>query len=141
MSVTNQQKVFLDTNLWVYLYSGNEPIKEAKINALVTQKFPNIVMSAQVLGEIYNVLSRKKLKPIDEIQLIIREQSNSFEIVSVTKEIVLKAFEIINKYKFSYWDSLIISAALLAGCEILYSEDMHDEQIIESSLNVINPVL
>jgi len=141
MSVTNQQKVFLDTNLWVYLYSGNEPIKEAKINALVTQKFPNIVMSAQVLGEIYNVLSRKKLKPIDEIQLIIREQSNSFEIVSVTKEIVLKAFEIINKYKFSYWDSLIISAAVLAGCEILYSEDMHHEQIIESSLKVINPLL
>jgi predicted nucleic acid-binding protein len=100
MSAANQQKVFFDTNLWIYLYSGNEPIKEVKIRQLVTQRFSDIVISSQVLGEMYNVLTRKKLKPEDETQLIIQEQAKNFETVSITKETVLKALEIINKYKF-----------------------------------------
>jgi predicted nucleic acid-binding protein len=39
----------------------------------------------------------------------------------------------------SYWDSLIISSALESGCKILYTEDMHHNQIIEGKLKIINP--
>ena len=44
-----------------------------------------------------------------------------------------------SKYKYSYYDSLIIATALESKCKILYSEDMHHGQIIENSLKIINP--
>jgi len=43
------------------------------------------------------------------------------------------------KYKFSYWDSLIIASALESGCGILYTEDMQDGQVIEDRLRIVNP--
>lgn len=49
------------------------------------------------------------------------------------------ALEIAGKYGFSWYDSLIVAAALKAECDILYSEDMHHSQVIEGKLSVINP--
>ena len=46
---------------------------------------------------------------------------------------------IISKYKFSYWNSLIIASALQNNCTILYSEDMQHNQLIENKLRIINP--
>lgn len=42
---------------------------------------------------------------------------------------------------FSYWDSLIVSAALESGCRILYSEDMQHGQVVEQRLRIVNPLL
>jgi predicted nucleic acid-binding protein len=44
-------------------------------------------------------------------------------------------------YQFSYWDSLIIASALETGCSILFSEDMQDGQVIESTLTIRNPLI
>lgn len=54
---------------------------------------------------------------------------------------MLKACRIADKDKFSYYDSLIIVAALECNCKILYTEDLQHNQIIENSLTVINPLL
>jgi predicted nucleic acid-binding protein len=43
------------------------------------------------------------------------------------------------KYRFSYWDSLILAAALESTCSFVYSEDLQDGQRIENRLTVINP--
>jgi len=43
------------------------------------------------------------------------------------------------KYQYRYWDSLVIATALLNGCDILYSEDLHEGQLIEDKLTIINP--
>jgi len=43
------------------------------------------------------------------------------------------------KYGYSWWDSLVLSAALGNGCSILYSEDLQHKQIIENSLEIVNP--
>jgi predicted nucleic acid-binding protein len=51
----------------------------------------------------------------------------------------LKACELRENYKFSYYDSLIISSAVLEDCYILFSEDMQDELIIENKLKIANP--
>lgn len=45
------------------------------------------------------------------------------------------------RYQLSNWDALIVAAALLSECEILYSEDMQDKQVFEDKLTVINPFL
>jgi predicted nucleic acid-binding protein len=56
-----------------------------------------------------------------------------------TIDTVRKANVLKNKYGYSFYDSLILAAALECGCNTLYSEDMHDGQVIESSLKIINP--
>jgi len=52
---------------------------------------------------------------------------------------MLRALEIMNKYDFQLFDSIIVATALESGCSILYSEDMNDGQIIDSQLEIINP--
>jgi predicted nucleic acid-binding protein len=54
---------------------------------------------------------------------------------------IRKSAEIAIRYRFSNWDSLIIAAALLANCDILYSEDMQHGQTIDGALTVVNPFI
>ena len=45
------------------------------------------------------------------------------------------------RYRFSYWDSLVIGSALDAGSTMLYSEDLQHGQQIEDRLHIVNPLL
>ncbi len=65
----------------------------------------------------------------------------NFEVTEIGALDVLKAMDIKDKYGFSYWDSLVIVAALENGCKILYSEDMQHQQLIEDVLQIVNPFL
>jgi len=58
-----------------------------------------------------------------------------------TKITILKACEIAARYQFSFYDSMIVAAALESNCEILYTEDMQHNQIINNTLTIINPFL
>jgi len=44
-----------------------------------------------------------------------------------------------DKYQYSFWDSLMLASALENGCSVIYSEDMQHEQIIGKKLKIINP--
>lgn len=57
-------KIFVDTNLWVYLYSDDD--KRATVAELVTQSVNDIILSTQVLGELFSVITRKKLQTMLE---------------------------------------------------------------------------
>lgn len=60
--------------------------------------------------------------------------------VVITDEAVqTDASQLRERYSFSHWDSLIISAALLAGTSILYSEDMQDGLVVNGQLTIVNP--
>ena len=63
------------------------------------------------------------------------------KVVPVDKSTIREAIRLVRSYKLSHWDSLIVAAALLAGCEKLYSQDMQHGQIFEEQLKVINPFL
>jgi len=52
---------------------------------------------------------------------------------------IVNACDIALKYHFSFYDSLIIAAALESGCSTLYTEDMHNGQVIEDRLKIVNP--
>jgi len=52
---------------------------------------------------------------------------------------VFSAWKLREKYKYSYWDSLILASALESSCSIIYSEDMQHGQVIEDNLKIINP--
>lgn len=134
-------KILLDTNLWVYLYAKQPEAKYLKIREIISDNLQNIIVSTQILGELYNVMIKKNITTKQEAKEIILEIVTNFAVIEIDTFKVLQALEINSKYGYSYWDSLIIATALLAECPIIYSEDMHHNQLIENKTRIVNPYL
>ncbi len=131
-------KSFFDTNLLIYLYSEDELDKQAQILTQI-KNTENRWISTQVLNELSNTLRRKfKLEYADIVKVIAEIRAN-FEIITVQIETIELALKIAEKYRYSYYDSAIIAAALESSCTLLYSEDMQHNQIIEGQLKIVNP--
>ena len=130
-------KTFLDTNIVVYLYSGDEPEKRAIALALIEQN--NIVVSTQVLSELANTLSRKFSLSFEVVAQAVAEVRDACTVVPVMPDTIAQALMLAQKYKYAYYDSLILAAALSAGCESLATEDMQHGQNIEGVLTIRNP--
>jgi predicted nucleic acid-binding protein len=131
-------KVFWDTNVLVYCYDKNQSERKVKAQTL-SFELPDIMISTQVMNELAFVLSKKQGLDWDKVADVLQEVAQNFTIHTNTAETIIKATSIAQKYQFSFYDSLIISAALECGCNILYSEDMHHGQLIENRLKVVNP--
>ena len=141
--MTGSKKVLIDTNIWIYAFlsekTGNEKNKiilqfleaEIKQNLLVT--------SIQCINEFHNVLSRKYGIGGGEIKQYINGICEISEIIPLNIDVYWKALDLIKKFKFSFWDSLIASAAILNDVEIIYSEDFQNNFNIEKSLKILNP--
>jgi predicted nucleic acid-binding protein len=129
--------VFLDSNILVYSYSNSEVQKQEIARRLVADS--NSLISTQVLQELCNIVTRKFKFSYEQAAIAIKEscQNNSLHIN--TEDTVLQACQIAGRYGFSFFDSLIVAAALESDCTVLYSEDMQDGQIIEGKLTVKNP--
>ncbi len=129
-------RVFIDTNIFVYAFldTDNEPgnIKHQKsvnlLKKIVAVTVP--IISTQVLTEYYSVLVKNKIND-NIIQQSAKELADCVNIVPLTKETVIESYVIKNRYGFSHWDSLIVTAALNSHCTELYSEDMQHNQLIE----------
>ena len=136
-----KDKYFIDTNIIVYAHDKTEINKKKISGEIIINgiKNDNIVLSTQVLNEFYVTVTKKikqTLRPVEakkEIELL-----KCIELVEININLILKAIDISQKYILSYWDSLIISAAIRAKCSIIYSEDLNPGQKIES-VKVINP--
>ena len=129
-------KTFLDTNIVVYLYSGDEPEKQAAALALIEE---NPVVSTQVLSELANTLSRKFDLSFDVVAQSVAEVRDACTVIPVMPDTILQALALAQKYRYAYYDSLILAAALLAGCETLATEDMQHGQVIEGTLKIHCP--
>jgi predicted nucleic acid-binding protein len=132
-------KVFLDTNLWVYFYTKDPLEKTTTVSNLITNHQQSLLLSTQILGELYNVLTRKKLFTKTETASIITTLVNTFLSHDIDSLKVLKAMEISDRYGYTYWDSLVIATALMSDCAILYSEDMQHNQQFEGKIRILNP--
>lgn len=114
MKPTND-KVFWDTNVLVYCYDKNQSERKVKAQTL-SFEVPEIMISTQVLNELAFVLSKKQGLDWDKVTDVLQEVSQNFTIHTNTAETIIKATNIAKKYQFSFYDSLIISAALISGC-------------------------
>ena len=130
-------RAFIDTNILVYAYSKTEP--ERKATALELLKAPNVVMNTQVVNEFIWVMYGKFSVPMEKLRDISIRLLQKFEIIVVNQVTIRSALDIAIKYKYSYWDSLIIASALEDNCSILYTEDMQDGQLIGDGLKIVNP--
>ena len=129
--------LFVDSNIWLYALMKDNSNKAKKANEVI--KYSNIIISTQVINEIcFNL--RKKTDYIEsELQQLINNFFNRYNIIGFTKDLLISASELRTRYSFSFWDSLIVAAAFHGECKILYSEDMQDEQVINNTLSIINP--
>lgn len=134
-------KVLIDTNLWIYLYSKDPADKYQKVNMLLSSQIESLIISTQILGELYNVLLKKKFRTQAQAQEIISQLIAGFDITEIPATQVIESIKINARYGYSYWDSLLVSTALLSNCSILYSEDMQHDQLIEGKLRIINPLI
>lgn len=134
-----KDRCFIDTNVLIYCYSETEPVK--KFKAFEISNLADATISTQVLNELANVLSKKFKLTWDEIENALEEVSGNYKILINHPESIKSACSIASKYRFSFYDSLIIASAIEAGCNILYSEDMQHNQLIETNLRIINPFL
>ncbi|WP_375417369.1 PIN domain-containing protein [uncultured Hymenobacter sp.] len=130
-------KIFLDTNVLIYAYAVTDPTKKAQ--ALEVSNSGERWISTQVLIEFVNVSNRKLKTDWPEIQTALIELLDTHLVLPTSQITITQATRLADRYGFSWFDSLIISAALECGCETLYSEDLQHGQLVESTLRVINP--
>lgn len=128
---------FVDTNLWIYLYSDADKGKD--VRSLVDKHFEDLTISTQVLGEFFHATTRKGIKSKLEARKIILDLTNNFRVVEVLQPAVFKAMTISIKYNYSYWDCLILASAIESNCSVLYTEDMHHGQIVDDCIRIVNP--
>jgi len=127
-------RAFVDTNIFIYasLEEKQQGDKRDKSIALLQSLSDKVVyINTQVLHEIYSVMLRHGIdeKEIqDKLSVIIRETKLSV----IRLKTVKRCWDMRQKYKYSYWDCLILASALENDCAVVYSEDM---QIIRSSDN------
>jgi predicted nucleic acid-binding protein len=135
-------KAFVDTNILVYAHDITLGVKHDRALALMERLWVSRigVLSTQVLQELRISLRKKVARPFsDEETRQVIEDYLSWEIVVNTPASILDAMEIETRHKISFWDALILSAALSSGAAVLYSEDLSDGQAY-GPIRVVNPL-
>jgi predicted nucleic acid-binding protein len=130
---------FIDSNVLIYAEAKDAPLKQKAALTLLKHLHQNAlgVISTQVLQEYCNVALKKLRLPAAHIrqQLALHQQ---FEIVQVTPALIQKALDLNQLRSVSFYDALVVSAAAASGCELLYTEDMNTDEIVEG-VSLINP--
>lgn len=133
---------FLDTNILVYAFDRSSPKKSKEAQELIVSSVKNGtgVISWQVAQEFLSLATKKFLKPLslDASGKMLRTLLVPIWRQGPTPEIFQEALQLHFKYKFSFYDSLIWSAASVLGCKTLYSEDFQHNQSI-NGVKCINP--
>lgn len=132
------QSCFIDSNIWLYTFIKNQDLTKAAQAKTLIQK-SSVVVSTQVINEVCVNLVRKTKLPENEIQQLIYSFYRRYRVINLTQDILLQASKLRQRYHFSYWDSVILAAALSANLPVLYSEDMQHNMIVEDKLTIINP--
>jgi predicted nucleic acid-binding protein len=129
-------KVFLDTNVLLYAIAENDPRNE-RARALLAA---GGVISVQVLNEFVSVVRRKVQMPWKDVNAALQWiRILCPDPVPLAVEIHEEAVRMAERYAYGIYDSLVVASALEAKCEVLYSEDLQDEQVIEGKLTIRNP--
>jgi predicted nucleic acid-binding protein len=134
------QKVFVDTNIFVYARIEDDITKHDKANKFLGETLIGTILtiSTQVLNEFYSGMM-KHHRTHDEIKGFLYEIIDSANVVSLSLLTIESSLLLKEKYRYSWWDSLILASALENDCVTVYSEDMQDGQLIEDRLTIKNP--
>lgn len=138
-----KDKFFLDTNILVYSFDSTSPTKREIAKELIKYAHKeNGCISFQVIQEFLNVATLKfevPLKTTDAQNYLTKVLYPVCEVFP-SESLYFRALEIMDRWKFSFYDSMIIASAMESECTILYSEDMqHNLEIF--NLKIVNPFI
>ena len=136
-----KDKIFLDTNVLVYLFDNKYPGKKKATKKVIESiyKYSSPIISTQVLQEFYVTLTKKlNVDPI--IAKGALRYCEKFDVVTVNTNLIGEAIDCSIINQLSFWDSLIVVAAESAACNMLYSEDFNEGQVIRG-IKIVNPYL
>lgn len=128
----------LDTNLLVYAQRFGDPARVARALEIMATLSIDLVISTQVLGELFNVLSRKLRLESAVVRQGIERWTRTCEVVASPRHVMFRAIQLAQDHKLQIWDAFIIESAVEAECQILLSEDMQ-HGFYWSGLTIINP--
>ena len=134
---------FFDTNVLLYLFDESVPGKKARAQDVFSEEAEagRAVLSTQVLQEFYVSVTRKLAEPLPpEVAQAQVEDFARLPLVRVDEAMILAAIGRHRSMSFSFWDALILEAALRGGVDRLLTEDLQLGQKIEG-LRVENPFL
>ncbi len=131
---------FLDTNILIYAVTGADEDADKQRQALSLLTARELALSVQVLQEFYVQATRaSRLGALTHYEAVnFIESLHRYRVQAVTSDVMRAAFAIRDRFGLSYWDSAILAAARVCGCEAVYSEDMSSEQDYDG-IRVINP--
>lgn len=137
----NGDKVFVDTNVIVYAYDKDAGEKHQVAAEIMKDLWRSGLgtISTQILQEFFVTLTRKISVPMDIS--VVREtlrRLSKWDVMLIDVDTIISATELQERYKYSFWDSLIIAAALAGGARTILSEDLADGQTIQG-LTIKNP--
>lgn len=126
---------FFDSNVLVYLASGDR----AKADRAESVLARGGVINVQVLGEVANVTRRKMGLSWADTRAFLSLLRRLLDIHAVTLETHDVGLALAERYGFSVFDGMIVAAALQAGCDSLWSEDMQHGMRLREGLRIVNP--
>ena len=135
--MADKNRIFVDTNIWLYAFMDGKSEKVIKSRQILSKG--TVILSSQVLNEISINLIKKARYTEENLQILIVNISNHFKVVPVNSDTILQASFIREKMDIDYWDSLIISSALINDCKVLYSDILPHNITVEGKLKIINP--
>ena len=131
-------RAFLDTNILIYFYSEDDELKRNTAQGILNDNV--CVTSIQAMNESSNVWFRKfswnaqQVKEhLDNIELVCDE------VLPIYRDTINEALALRDRYGFTYFDCLMLASALEGNCQVIFTEDMSDGQIINNTLRIANP--
>ena len=131
---------FIDTNVIIYLFDETNTEKCRIAEELIEKSIENGngCISYQVVQETINTVTRKLKASPDEARSLLDNVLEPLWRVNPTRALYRRGLELQIRYKFGFYDCLIIAAALDAGCKTLYTEDLQHGQQVET-VTIVNP--
>ena len=135
--------VFLDTNIFVYAFLASEPRKRAKAIELIEASLGagSGYISYQVAQEFANVARKKFATRLsaDDCKAFIDAAMQPLNRVASSTALIHSALDLQDELKYSFYDCVMIAAALQVGAATLYSEDLQHWQLVRGKLRIVNP--
>ena len=134
-------RTFFDTNVLVYVFDRDSPDRSRKAHELLREHVASggLLISTQVLQEFYVTVTRKLARPLpEETALAALQQLAILPTVQVDSRLVLEAASRSQALRLSFWDALIVQAAIDGGATHLLSEDLQHGRAIDG-LTIQNP--
>ena len=128
---------FFDSNILIYL-AGEDERKADRAEQVMAQTG---TVSVQVLNEFANVARSRLRWDWHDIRQFLDDLLVPLEVLPLTRATHELGLRLAGRHRLHVYDAMILAAALEAGCDVLYSEDMHDGALIGRKLRIVNPFL